>query len=163
MERQAQALATAFQLFRVGVGQQQDELLAAVTGQDVAIAQTGTRHRGEGLQDPIAGGVAVAVVDPLEVIEVDQRQAVLPVRQQVFQRPAGHAHEMPAVEQTGEFVGGHQVFQLAHHAAQRVLVRLQGIAALAHALPHRLYVAGEQAQPDHYDEHHEHLQCSPAR
>lgn len=37
-ERQAQAFATAFQLFRVGVGQQQDELLAAVTGQDVAIA-----------------------------------------------------------------------------------------------------------------------------
>ncbi|SAJ33061.1 Uncharacterised protein [Enterobacter cloacae] len=70
---------------------------------------------------------------------------------------------MPAVEQPGEFVGSHQVFQLAHHAAQRVLVRLQGIAALAHALPHRLYVAGEQAQPDHYDEHHEHLQCSPAR
>lgn len=35
---------------------------------------------------------------------------------------------MPAVGTARvEFVGGHQVFQLAHHAAQRVLVRLQGI------------------------------------
>ncbi|MCY1429472.1 hypothetical protein D9M71_453900 [compost metagenome] len=54
---------------------------------------------------------------------------------------------MPTVEQAGQLVGGDQVFKLAHHAAQGVLMGLQGIAPLAHALACGLNIAGIQAQP----------------
>ena len=65
---------------------------------------------------------------------------------------------MPAIEQSGQLVGGHQVLELAHHPAQRVLVRLQGEAALTHAQSRGLDVAGVQFQPDQHDKQHAHLQ-----
>ena len=153
-----QAFAAGGQAVGIGVGQQQDEFLAAVACQHVAFSQAGPRHGSKGLQHTVAGGVAMDIVDALEVVQVDQRQAVALPLTHFFQRAAGQTEEMSAVEQPGEFVGGHQVLELTHHAAQRVLVRLQRIPALAHALAQRLHVAGEQAQPGEYDEQHQQLQ-----
>src|SRR5690606_17005860 len=142
---------------------QQDELLATVAGQHVAVAQAGTGHRGEGLQHAVAGGMAVQVVDALEMIQVDQRQAVLAALAQVVQLAQGQAQEVPAVEQPGQLVGGDQALELTHHAAQGVLVRLQRVAALVHALTQGLYIAGEQAEPDQPDEQRAALQQGLAR
>ncbi len=107
--------------------------------------------------------MTVSIVDSLEMVQIDQRQAMLPSGPHVLQLACGQAQEMPAVEQPGEFVGGHQVLQLPHHPAQGVLVRLQGETTLTHPLAHRLHVAGEQAQPDQQDEQHPDLQPGHAR
>ncbi|MNY05979.1 hypothetical protein D3C86_1387180 [compost metagenome] len=65
---------------------------------------------------------------------------------------------MPAIEQPRELVSGHLVFELAHHPAQRVLVRLQGKTPLAHTLSRGLDIAGIQHQPHQHDEQHADLQ-----
>jgi len=58
-------------LLLAGVRQQDEELLAAVAADEVALAQRraqGRRHRG---QDLVAAAVAVGVVDVLEVVQVE--------------------------------------------------------------------------------------------
>ncbi|MNL30814.1 hypothetical protein D3C87_1525720 [compost metagenome] len=65
---------------------------------------------------------------------------------------------MPAVEQAGHFIGGDEVFKLAHHPAQRVLMRLQGEASLAHTVSRCLDKTGIQHQPDQHHQQHAHLQ-----
>ena len=107
--------------------------------------------------------MAMSIVDSFEMVQVDQRQAVMSPVVQMLQFTGGLTQEMPAVEQPGEFIGGDQVLELAHHPAQGVLMRLQGEATLAHALAHGLHVAGEQTQPDQQDEQHPHLQPGHAR
>lgn len=77
---------------------------------------------------------------------------------EVIQLAQGQAQEVAAIEQAGQLVGGHQVFQLPHHPAQGVPVRLQRITALAHALAQGLHVAGEQALPDQTDKQRAALQ-----
>ena len=87
--------------------------------------------------------MAVAVVDLLEMVEVDQGQAMHLPRRQHGQLIGRQGQKVAAIEQPGQLIGGGQAFQLAHHPAQGVLVRLQGEAALAHALAQGLQVAGE--------------------
>ena len=55
----------------VGVGQQHDELLAAPAAGEVAGAHAAAQRRAEGLEHLVAGLVAVAVVERLEVVEVE--------------------------------------------------------------------------------------------
>ncbi|MNJ68782.1 hypothetical protein D3C77_650600 [compost metagenome] len=76
----------------------------------------------------------VQIVDAFEMVEVDQRQAMYDTGFHGVQLAGSQAQEMPAIEQACEFIGGHQVFELAQHAAQGVLVRLQGKTPLTHAL-----------------------------
>jgi hypothetical protein len=61
------------------VRQEHDELVAAVAGDLVVGAELRLEQRGDLAQDRVAGGVAPAVVDLLEVVEVDD-QARQPVR-----------------------------------------------------------------------------------
>ena len=57
----------------VGEAVDQDpELVAAEAGDDVAGAQVGAQPRGDGAQQGVAGVVAEAVVDELEVVEVEE-------------------------------------------------------------------------------------------
>ena len=78
--------------------------------------------------------MAVQIVDALEMVEIDQRQTVNHTRLHVVEFAGSQTQKMPAVEQPGQLIGGHQIVELAHHAAQGVLMRLQGKPALAHAL-----------------------------
>ncbi|MNY21039.1 hypothetical protein D3C86_1545580 [compost metagenome] len=94
----------------------------------------------------------IVVIDAFEVIEIDQRQPVARAWLHHDQFTAGHAQEVPTVEQPCQFVGRHLILELPHHAPQGVLVRLQGIAPLAHALARGLDIARIQAQPCQHDE-----------
>ena len=55
----------------VGIRERDAELLAAVTKQDVAVADTLEHAVRDGLQGDVAGGMPVLVVDGLESIDVD--------------------------------------------------------------------------------------------
>ncbi|MNF07001.1 hypothetical protein D3C80_2070750 [compost metagenome] len=74
------------------------------------------------------------------------------------QLAGSQAQEMPAVKQPGEFVGCHQAFELAHHSAQGVLMRLQGEPPLTHTLARHLDVTGVKHQPHEHHKQHAHLQ-----
>src|SRR5260370_1422358 len=54
-------------------GQQDAELIAAGARQDIAGPQPGLRHQGEMLQAGVARGMAAAVVDRLEAVEIDHQ------------------------------------------------------------------------------------------
>ena len=57
-----------------GAVEQDDEFLAAVASKRVVAAQLLVDDRDDGAQARVARGVAVAVVDALEVVEVDEQQ-----------------------------------------------------------------------------------------
>ncbi len=59
----------------VGLGQDQHEFLAAVAADQVAGAEVLGDRLGDVAQDDVARGVAVRVVDHLEVVDVDERDA----------------------------------------------------------------------------------------
>src|SRR5258708_1177984 len=71
----AQPLHGARRSVSTRVGQNHQELLAAVAPEDVGVAHCRMHRAHEGLQHLIAGGVAPRVVDGLEVIEVEQGDA----------------------------------------------------------------------------------------
>ena len=57
------------------VGKHDDELFAAVAADDVLGAKGVAQDTGEEPQRPVAGVVAVGVVQPLEEVEVTHRRA----------------------------------------------------------------------------------------
>lgn len=66
----AHALGRDYRALQIGVGHDDQELLAAVAPEDVDVAQRARRRRGEALERDVAGGVAVALVDAAEPVEV---------------------------------------------------------------------------------------------
>ena len=61
-------------IFRLGqVAQHHDELIATEAAEQVVVAQVLVQAGGCGLQQRIAGGVAEAVVDGLEAVQVDEQ------------------------------------------------------------------------------------------
>jgi hypothetical protein len=69
-DRRADALGHLDDRFAVGVGQQHDELLAAVATDEVALAHRRLQGDTDGRQHLVADPVAERVVDVLEVVEV---------------------------------------------------------------------------------------------
>ena len=59
-------------LLDVRLGQQEHELLAAVAADGVRASEVVLDRLGDAAQDDVAGGVAVRVVDRLEVVDVDE-------------------------------------------------------------------------------------------
>jgi hypothetical protein len=59
----------------VGLGEQDGELLAADARRHVYAARAGLQRVGEAAQHVVAHVVAVRVVDPLEVVNVEHQQA----------------------------------------------------------------------------------------
>src|SRR5581483_7225974 len=57
---------------QVRLRQDGDELLASPARDGVALARARVKEPGHLAQQPVAGGVAVGVVDPLEVVEVEE-------------------------------------------------------------------------------------------
>ena len=93
-------------VFGAGVGQQHEELLAAVASGEVALAHAGDECGSDGGEHVVAGAVTVGVVDLLEVIEVEQDRRE---RAAAARRLGDHALEgvarRPAVGHAGERVG----------------------------------------------------------
>ena len=58
----------------VGVDEDDRELLAAVARDEIHAPRQPPEFGGERLEDPVPEGVAVGVVDPLEVVDVQQQQ-----------------------------------------------------------------------------------------
>ena len=109
--------------------EQQEELVAAVAHQFVPAAQHGAHGLSRVEQRGVAGGVAEAVVDLLEVVQIDHGQGVL----------AGEAAQalvvIAAVEDLGGGVGIHltvadqQLVQNILLAAADHIVRVDGVDA----------------------------------
>ena len=106
-----------------GGRQQRQELFAAPARQVVDVAQLRTHHGGQVLQRPVTGRMALAVVEALEMVDIDHQhrhlagvrcapladqaaRALFFLRQQVVHRPA--------VEQAGEGIVARQALQPAH-------------------------------------------------
>ena len=70
-DRRAQPLGHDRAAVRVGLRQQHHELLAALPERQVDLAQPGAQPAGELDQHGVPGGVAVRVVDLLEVVQVE--------------------------------------------------------------------------------------------
>ena len=66
--------------------------------------------------------------------------------------------KVTAVGQAGERVGSGQVLQFVHHAAQRLLVLLQGAVPLLQALAQLPDITAEDGQPQHETGQHEPFQ-----
>ena len=89
-----------------GAGDQQDELVAAEPRQQVARPQQRSPDAGEVDEQAVTGSMAAAVVDELEVVEVDDR------KRERFAASTGHRTlprrgdgEPGPIEQAGEGVG----------------------------------------------------------
>jgi hypothetical protein len=90
-------------------GQQDAELVAAEPGRDVGGAQVVAQALGDSGQERVADGVPEAVVDGLEVVEVDHGQAQRLTRGQQL---VGRLLEQGPVGQPGERVVGGPVGEL---------------------------------------------------
>src|SRR5690606_13925923 len=131
----AQLLGDLPGMVQVGLAQQQQELLSSPAADDVGAAQTAAQALGEGLQRLVAGVVAVAVIEPLELVEVDQQRAQRALLALgVLQRLPGQQVEAAAVGQSGELVGH----------GQRADPRL----VAAHQQSHGAQYQGRHQQPD---------------
>ena len=72
--RPAQLLRQHLRLHRAGAGQHRDEFLAAIAPEQVLRPQRAAQRVRDHAQAMVAAGVAVEVVDLLEVIDVDEQQ-----------------------------------------------------------------------------------------
>ena len=78
LHRRPHALADAQGPFRVGAGQQDQELLTPPAPQNVFFAQAGAHARGELAQDGVPDRMPVGVVEAFEVVHVHEEQGARP-------------------------------------------------------------------------------------
>jgi hypothetical protein len=89
----------------VRVAQQHGELVAAEAPDRVLVARAGGERRGDERQDAVAGPVAAAVVDRLEVVDVDEDQrGEAPVAADLGEHELELLLHAAAVEHPGEVV-----------------------------------------------------------
>ena len=89
----------------VGFGQQHGEFLAPQAAEDVHVAEGGVAQVGDGLEHDVAHLVAVAVVDLLEVVDVEhEHREGAAVAVGAAELLLGALHEMAAVIHAGEVV-----------------------------------------------------------
>ena len=122
---QADPLGDPLGVLDGGVGHHDHEFLAAIAARQVDGADIGSQAHRELAQHLVADVVAVAVVDLLEVVDVDQQAGhrVAAVGRPAHQRLelAGH---VAAVVQAGELVGDRQFQGMIEVVAQIVGVAL---------------------------------------
>ena len=106
LELMADALCHAMRLLGGGVRQQAAELLAADTKQEIGRPDAGVDQVNEARQHIVAAGMAEAVVERFEVVEIEEQQAE---RRALFgvalQQPLAARHEGAAVERAGQRIG----------------------------------------------------------
>ena len=103
-DRAADALADLDGLLGRGPPQEHRELLAAVAGRRVLGADALGDGAGHGAQDAVPGGVAEAVVEDLEVVDVDHQDAQAVVGAAARPLHAQGLVEVAAVRQPGQHV-----------------------------------------------------------
>jgi len=94
-----------------GLGEGDDEFVAAVAEGEIGLSQCDADAVGKRLEHMIAGGMAVGVVDLFEVIEVDHHQGqgiVVPFAEGDF--ALKQLLHRPAIEQAGEGIGQRLLF-----------------------------------------------------
>ena len=102
----ADALGDGARHVLLRAGQHDHELVAAVAGDLVVRARLGAQRVGDAAQQRVARRVAELVVDPLEVVEVDQHAAERLAVAVGARDLLSHAHlHRAVVEQAGERVG----------------------------------------------------------
>ena len=95
--------ATRYGVVDAGIRQHDHEFLATQAPDQIGLAQVRLRGPGEDLQHLVADRVTQAVVDRLEMIEVDQQHADRPVAPDLLrQQRLGVLQEGAAVEQAGQ-------------------------------------------------------------
>ncbi len=122
LDREALALDEVAQLLHqdgalldVGLGEDQHEFLAAVAADHVAGAEVRAERLGDAAQDDVAGGVAVGVVDGLEVVDVDEGDRQRPlVAAGTLDLGEERGQEGAAVGHAGQAVERRQVVGLGH-------------------------------------------------
>ena len=122
----------AAQLFRergcfvhVGTRRQDQEFFAAPAADAVRVAQVLAHQSGDAGEDQIAGLVAVDVVDPLEVIDVEDHQRQLEsVAVGATDFRGGESLELVPVPEAGQAILGRQFFECGIAVAQFLLARL---------------------------------------
>ena len=97
------------------LGQQHHELLAPITGHHIGRAQRLADQRGERLERFVAGAVAEFVVEPLEVVDVEQADGQRRTGS-LMARALGleGLHQAAPVGDLGELVGADLVRQALH-------------------------------------------------
>ena len=96
-------ISTATSLARVA--EEDGELLAAVAGRHVVLADRPGDGLGDRAQDEVADGMPVAVVEALEVVDVDHEDAERVIGPPAAGEEAAELVEVAAVRQAGQGVG----------------------------------------------------------
>jgi hypothetical protein len=111
--RQPRALPDPRCLFGAGRVQEDDELLAAQTHHGVGAAHRCPELHRDPLQEKVSGSVAGAVVDHLEMIEVEEEQGDgLPISRGATEVPLGGIPQPAAVVEVGQRIGHGGIEQL---------------------------------------------------
>lgn len=127
----AQALGQANGVVQAVRGQRRDELLAAVAGQQVITAlQAGVEDGRDRLQAAVAHRVAVRIVEPLEVVDVDHqhrqshamaaRTAMCAAERFIEAAAVAQSSQRIAAGQQRQFVALALDLDLGQHAAQGI-------------------------------------------
>ena len=90
---------------RGGIPEQHGELLPAVASRHVLVADAARDRVSHRLEDLVAGHVAEAVVEPLEVVDVDHQHADGIVRAPAMSEQPAELVEVAPVRQPGQRVG----------------------------------------------------------
>lgn len=110
----AQSFGDGKRLLSIGIDEQHREFLAAQTRHEIVRPQGAPADVGDPAQDQIAGGMAVAIVDLFEMIEIEQQQGhPLVVATGALQQSAAAVEELPAVGELGELVDGGEPAEVA--------------------------------------------------
>ena len=121
LDELAQLLAQRRAFLDVGLGEDEHEFLAAVAADEVARPEVLGDGLGDPAQDDVAGGVAVRVVDRLEVVDVDEGDAQ---RSLVARRPLDFGEqggeERLAVGDAGQPVDGRAVVRVGERGRDGV-------------------------------------------
>ena len=147
------------------IAQQHRELVTAQTRDHVGGAQPLPQHVSRPVEDRVADGVAVAVVDVLEVVEVDhqQRRWTAVVDSVVRVDLAFElALEVTPVRHPGERVGRGQVLAVAARAAQALARAAERDRGAGDLVLHGVEAVGHGAELVG-GVHHDALACRPGR
>ena len=113
----------------VDIARQHGELVAAETREHVVAARRAAEALDHRLQHLVADRVAVAIVDALEAVEVEQEDGVRAARRGgELRRHVERLEQHAAVRQAGQRILHGELAQLAHLGRQRV--GAHGVAAL---------------------------------
>ena len=116
----------------VDVAQEQEELVAAEAGDEVALADGALERAGDGLERLVAAGVAELLVDLLEAVEVDRDDAEAAAgRDDLLHLRAQLLVQVAVVGQAGQRVGGGELLEALALMAEERDRAVEGVGDVA--------------------------------